>query len=139
MPVFLLLQYSLYDLKDMLTVGENVIGILLGNGFLNNIGGQVWDFDTEPYRSAPKMAFALETENGVLFEADESVKTHPSAILFDDFREGEWYDARLEVSDWTEAGFDDSAWEKRNSRRYAQGRAQRFFRARAQNGKRTFA
>ena len=106
-----ILYYDVYDVKDMLTVGKNVIGLLLGNGFLNNIGGQVWDFDTEPYRSAPKTAFALETENGVLFEADESVKTHPSAILFNDFREGEWYDARLEVSGWTEAGFDDSAWE----------------------------
>ena len=106
-----ILYYDVYDVRDMLTVGKNVIGILLGNGFLNNIGGQVWDFDTEPYRSAPKTAFAFEMENGVLFEADESVKTHPSPILFDDFREGEWYDARLEISGWTEADFDDAAWE----------------------------
>ena len=105
-----ILYYDAYDLRDLLQVGENVIGILLGNGFLNNIGGQVWDFDRAPYRSAPKTAFALETENGVLFEADESVKTHPSPIVFDDFREGEWYDARLKISDWTAIGFDDSAW-----------------------------
>lgn len=106
-----ILYYDVYDLTGMLQTGENVLGILLGNGFLNNIGGQVWDFDTEPYRSAPKTAFALETEAGVVFEGDEGVKTHPSPILFDDFREGEWYDARLEILGWTEVGFDDSAWE----------------------------
>ena len=105
-----ILYYDVYDLKGLIQAGENVIGVLLGNGFLNNIGGQVWDFDRVPYRSAPKMAFALETEKGVLFEADESVKVHPSPILFDDLREGEWYDARLELSGWSETEFDDSAW-----------------------------
>lgn len=105
------LYYDVYDVKENLQQGENVIGIILGNGFLNCVGGQVWDFDKAPYRSAPKTAFALETEDGVLLEADESVKTHPSAILFDDLREGEWYDARLEIADWAEVSYDDSAWE----------------------------
>lgn len=104
------LYYDVYDVKPLLKKGKNVIGILLGNGFLNSIGGQVWDFDQAEYRSAPKTAFALETEQGVLLEADESIKTHPSPILFDDMREGEWYDARQEIDGWAEIGFDDSAW-----------------------------
>ncbi len=104
------LYYDVYNVKPLLKKGKNVIGILLGNGFLNCIGGQVWDFDQAEYRSAPKTAFALETEQGVLFEADESLKTHPSPILFDDLREGEWYDARQEICGWAEVDFDDSAW-----------------------------
>lgn len=105
-----LLYYDVYDVKPLLKKGKNVIGILLGNGFLNCIGGQVWDFDKAAYRSAPKTAFALETENGVILEADERVKTHPSPIVFDDMREGEWYDARQEISGWADVDFDDSAW-----------------------------
>ena len=105
------LYYDVYDVKPLLKKGENVIGIQLGNGFLNCIGGQVWDFDQAAFRSAPKTALALETEKGVLFEADESFKTHPSPILFDDMREGEHYDARAEIEGWADIGFDDSAWD----------------------------
>ena len=105
-----LLYYDVYDVAGLLKTGKNAVGILLGNGFLNCVGGFEWDFDQAEYRSAPKTAFALETEKGVLFEADESVKTHPSPILYDDMREGEHYDARLEIDGWAEAGFDDSAW-----------------------------
>ena len=105
------LYYDVYDVKSLLQKGENVIGIILGNGFLNCIGGQVWDFDQAAFRSAPKTALALETEKGVLFEADESFKTHPSPIFFDDMREGEFYDARNETEGWANVGFDDSAWQ----------------------------
>ena len=44
------------------------------------------------------------------FEADESFRTHPSPILFDDERCGEIYDARLEIPGWSEPDFDDSTW-----------------------------
>ena len=104
------LYYDVYDVSPFLLNGKNVIGILLGNGFLNCVGGFEWDFDQASYRSAPKMAFALETEEGILFEADESVKTHPSPILYDDMREGERYDARQEICGWADVDFDDSAW-----------------------------
>ncbi|MBQ7912441.1 MAG: family 78 glycoside hydrolase catalytic domain [Clostridia bacterium] len=106
-----LLYYDQYDLSELLQKGENVIGVMLGNGFLNCIGGQVWEFDKADYRSAPKFALSLETKNGCILEADESFKTHSSPILFDDFREGEHYDARLEIDGWTDVGFDDSGWQ----------------------------
>ena len=105
------LYYDVYDVKPLLKKGENVIGIHLGNGFLNCIGGQVWDFDQAAFRSAPKTALAFETEKGVLFEADENFKTHASPIIFDDMREGEHYDARAEIEGWADIGFDDTAWE----------------------------
>ncbi|MBQ8266759.1 MAG: hypothetical protein IJZ21_00040 [Clostridia bacterium] len=49
--------------------GEDVIGVILGDGFVNNSIGWVWDFDKAKYRSSP--------------------------ILFDGYRYGEHYDARL--------------------------------------------
>lgn len=106
-----LVYYERYDLSKKLLVGKNVLGIILGNGFLNSIGGQVWDFDKGEFRSAPKTAFALETEDGVLFEADTTVKTCFSPIIFDDLREGEHYDAREEILGWANVEFDDSAWD----------------------------
>ncbi|MBQ8836412.1 MAG: family 78 glycoside hydrolase catalytic domain [Clostridia bacterium] len=107
--------YDTYDLSDVLSVGENVIGVILGNGFMNCFGGAVWDFEKAVFRGAPRLAleFFAATENGELsFCADSSFKTHPSPILFDDLRLGEIYDAREELEGWAEIGFDDSNWQK---------------------------
>ncbi len=106
--------YDTYDLSKHLTVGENVIGIILGNGFMNCLGGVVWDFDKAEFRGAPRVAleFFASTDKGeIAFFADESFKTHPSPILMDDLRLGEIYDAREEQKGWSESGFDDSAWQ----------------------------
>lgn len=94
--------------------GENVLGILLGNGFQNNPGGHIWEFDKASFRSAPMVSLMAEFKNSkgeiVKIESDESFKTTPSPILADDYRFGETYDARCEISGWCEKGFDDSGW-----------------------------
>lgn len=97
-----------YNVK--LNSGENVIGVILGNGFANNPAGWVWDFDKAKYRSAPQFALQLVCGDLVI-DTDESFKTSPSPIIFDDYRYGEHYDARLEQSGWNTANFDDSAWD----------------------------
>lgn len=110
-----ILYYDEYDLKDLLLKGKNAIGIVLGNGMLNCPGGTVWDFQLADYRSAPKVALAIEIaySNGETetIEADESFKVHPSPILFDDLRCGEFYDANKEIAGWNLPEFDDSDWE----------------------------
>ncbi|MBO5221274.1 MAG: family 78 glycoside hydrolase catalytic domain [Clostridia bacterium] len=91
--------------------GENVLGILLGNGFQNNPGGHVWDFDKASFRSAPKIAFQLTDGRGnILAVGDESVRVFPSPIKSDDYRFGEVYDANCETAAWNRTEFDDSAW-----------------------------
>lgn len=94
--------------------GKNVIGILLGNGFRNPFGGFVWDFHIAACRGPVAVAFALEAfagEETFLLEADETVKTHPSPITFNEIRMGCRYDARLEIPNWAELDFDDKNWE----------------------------
>ena len=108
--------YDNYDISDKLKNGENTIAILLGNGLRNAFGGFVWDFEKADCRGPLCTAVCLEAFNesdGKSFEleADESFKTHPSPIIFDDIRMGCHYDARLEISGWAENGFDDSDWE----------------------------
>ncbi|MBR2043849.1 MAG: family 78 glycoside hydrolase catalytic domain [Clostridia bacterium] len=106
--------YDRYDLTPYVGVGENVIGFILGNGFKNNDGGAVWDFDVAPFTGVPQLAFAVEGKIGekkILVEADETVKVKESPIIFDDLRCGVHYDARKEIDGWCEAGFDDSDWD----------------------------
>ncbi len=107
------MYFDTYDLTSCLRQGENVLGVLLGNGFQNDFGGEVWDFDKAPWRSAPKLAleFHAHGDGGSLaFSADGQFLTHPSPILFDEYRLGEIYDARKESAGWNLPGFDDSDW-----------------------------
>ena len=103
--------YDSYDVSDYINEGENVVAVLLGNGLQNNSGGAIWDFQIAPWRGAPKFAMRLSVtaENGsvIELESDESFKVCDSPILFDDYRCGEYYDARLEIPDFHSADFDD--------------------------------
>lgn len=108
-------HYIYCDAYDVpLDEGENVIGIILGNGFQNNPGGHIWDFDKASFRSAPMVALTLTYQNAegdqVIIESDDSFKTAESPIRSDDYRFGEYYDANFEISGWNQKGFDDSMW-----------------------------
>lgn len=106
--------YDNYDISHKLKKGKNVIGILLGNGMRNAFGGFVWDFDKASFRGPLCVALCIEAkdgENSFELETDETFKTYPSPIIFDDLRMGCHYDARLEIPDWADAEFDDSEWE----------------------------
>lgn len=109
-----ILYYDNYDLAPYLTEGKNVIGVWLGNGMNDSFGGQVWEFDTARFRSAPKLALTFEAvlEGGekVEFDSTSGFKCTESPIYCDDIRIGEFYDATKEVGDWSKPGYDDSGW-----------------------------
>ena len=105
--------YDRYDLTGLLKKGRNAVGVILGNGFRNAFGGFVWDFDKASCRGTPTVALCLEAAGGQTrfeLEADETFRTHPSPILFDDERMGCRYDARKEIPGWSTPDFDDSGW-----------------------------
>ena len=110
-----IVYFDSYDVSKYLVKGENVIGLMLGNGFQNSLGGYTWKFDTARFRSSPKFALKFEAtlENGeeYIFEADETFRTAPSPIFFDDIRAGNFYDATKELDGWNKPSFDDSEWD----------------------------
>ena len=104
------LYYDRYDVTPYLKPGKNVIGILLGNGFLNQ-GTVSWNFNQSPFRDAPKVALGFYQNGALSFESDTSFKVASSPILWNDYRGGEYYDARKEIPGWNAIEFDDSAWQ----------------------------
>ena len=104
-----LIYYDVYDARPFLRQGENVIGLCLGNGFQNNPYGNIWKFDLAAFRSAPKAALALEMPDMVI-DTSNGFVCHPSPIIFDDYRAGEYYDANKEIDRWAEPRFDASGW-----------------------------
>lgn len=118
--------YDTYDISHLLKKGENVIGVLLGNGFRNPYGGFIWDFQDAPHRGPVTLALCLEAKGEgkeLMLEADESFKTAPSPIVYDDIRMGYCYDARLETPGWNLVDFDDSAWQNAQKERTPAGKA----------------
>ena len=102
--------FDRYDVTQYAREGENVIGLILGNGFFNAWDGFVWDFDKASYRGAPMTAFAVEADGKVVFSSSDRLTVHDSPVLCDGLREGETYDATREIKGWNEPGFDDSGW-----------------------------
>lgn len=102
-----IVYYDEYTIN--LTQGQNAIGVMLGNGFVNNPAGWVWDYDKAKYRSAPHFALQLVCGD-LIIDADQSFKTAPSPIIFDDYRYGEVFDATKQIDGWSTAEFDDSNW-----------------------------
>ncbi len=85
--------YDKYCVDSQLRIGENVISVFLANGFRNDEGGQIWDFDKAPFRGAP--ALCLEFVSGETSFTARDMLWKDSAFLYDDYRCGIVYDARL--------------------------------------------
>lgn len=106
-----IVYYDLYDLAPYLEAGENVIGVICGNGFNDPIT-RTWKFDTAVHASSPKLALSFKATGEdfeLAFDAT-SFKCRDSEILFDNMRTGAFVDARLCEGNRFERGFDDSEW-----------------------------
>jgi alpha-L-rhamnosidase len=103
-------RYVVYDVSKLLKKGRNVLGVVLGNGWYNSHTPEVWHFDKAAWRDYPKMRLQLEIAGKPVLFSDEAWKASSGPILFDGLRNGETYDARLELDGWLSPGYDDSAW-----------------------------
>ncbi len=107
--------YDTLDLTSAFQVGDNVVGVILGNGWYNTFTLDVWDFQTAPWRHYPKVLLQLEISYAdgekETIVTDPSWKVATGPITFDGLRNGEHYDARLELDGWNRPGFDDRKWE----------------------------
>ena len=109
-----ILYYDRYEITPYLVEGENVIAIMLGDGFLNS-KTHVWDFVHNVFNSAPKLAASVAVEDGSgrqEWEAPDFL-CRKGPIVFNDFRNGIFFDKRLEPEGWKLPGFiEDDGWHR---------------------------
>ena len=121
-----IVYYDNYDVSELVTKGKNVIAILLGNGTRNSYGGIVWGFDKAKSRGPVCTAMCLEASNNdkkFELETDETFKTHPSPILYNDLRFEYRYNSNLEIDGWNSVDFDDLNWKCAIAERPPKGKA----------------
>jgi alpha-L-rhamnosidase len=108
--------YLSFDLLPHLRQGENVAGFMLGNGWFNNQARDIWHYERSPWRAEPRMLCQIELTyadgSSETVVSDSSWRWHASPIVFNCIRNGEYYDARLEIPGWNLPGFDDADWRR---------------------------
>jgi len=103
-------MYLAYDVKDLLSQGENTLGSIVGNGFYNAAKYWTEGYGTPRFLCQLHLTYTDGTEEVLVSDATWTASRSP--ILMNMVYYGEDYDARLEQPLWCKPGFDASAWEQ---------------------------
>lgn len=110
-----LIQVYTYDLTKQLAQGDNVLGVMMGNGWTKGLFGTSSKFHLEPYLDdyLLKAELRVEFEDGSeqVIVTDDSWKCTASPILADSIYDGEVFDERKAIKDWSAASCSDCDWE----------------------------
>lgn len=90
--------YLRYDISAYLKRGLNTVGAVLGNGLYNCHTTETWHFDKATWRDYPKLLLEIVADRQTVLSSDDTWKVSTDGpITFDGLRNGEYYDARLEL------------------------------------------
>ncbi len=107
------IQYQTYDVTSMIG-SKNAVGAIVGDGWYRGYLG--WDGLRSYYGDQLGLIVLLKINytdgTSETINSNESWKVSYGPILKSDIYNGEKYDARLEMSNWSQTGFDDSKWTK---------------------------
>ena len=106
------LYYNSFDVSNLLRKGDNVMGVLLGNGFYNSQGGRYSKLRVSFGAPTLFVKMVIRYSDNTIQEivTDGSWKYALSPVTFNDIYGGEDYDARLEEKGWNRPDFDDQHW-----------------------------
>ena len=108
-------MYMTYDVTPYIRDNDNVVGIVLGNGWYNHQALAVWNFDVAPWRNRP--AFCLDLHLTYDDGTEDVVSTDLSwratdkgPLVRNNIYTGEHYDFTKEMQGWSTPDYDDSKW-----------------------------
>ena len=114
-------NYNVFDVKNLLSVKRNTVGVILGNGRFfsmrmeNVLDGKKLDSPAQTHYGFPKLLIQLEIEfvNGekktIVSDTSWKINTKGPIIANNEF-DGEEYDANLELIGWERYGYNDNLW-----------------------------
>jgi hypothetical protein len=106
-------HFNTYELSSAyLQQGENLIGVVLGNGMYNVLAERYSKFFVSfgPPTLFFKMKVRYEDGSETIVNSDETWKYSESPITYNSMFGGEDYDANLEQIGWNTSNFDASTW-----------------------------
>lgn len=118
--------YNTYNVTQLVNKGLNVVGIALGTGryYTMRQTYKPWKVPNYGYPKA-RMMLMVEYSDGT----SETIATKDNwklnvdgPVRSNNEYNGEEYDARKELTGWTEAGYNDSSWQNAQRVRFPEGR-----------------
>lgn len=92
------IQYQTFDITDQLTVGANLISVMLGNGWYKGRYGAdkgVVGFYGDRFALLCEMRITLDDGKEIIVVTDSSWKAQPAPVIASDIFDGEICDARI--------------------------------------------
>ena len=117
--------YNSFDVTSLLRQGNNAVGIALGTGRYYNMRQtyKPWKVPTYGYPKV-RMMLIIQYSDG----SQESIATRDNwklnadgPVRSNNEYNGEEYDARKELTGWTEPGYDDKSWDFAQRVRFPEG------------------
>ncbi len=100
--------YLTYDVTNLLSEGQNVVGVMLGNGWYSQPSFL-------KYGDSPRLLMQVNIEftddSATSVKTDETWKVSSGPIIRNDLSTGETYNACLEKPGWTKVDYDDLGWD----------------------------
>lgn len=93
------IQYQTFDITDQLTVGSNLVSVMLGNGwYKGRYGANAGSvgFYGDRFALICEMRITLDNGHELIVVTDPSWNAQPSPVVESDIFDGETYDARIE-------------------------------------------
>jgi alpha-L-rhamnosidase len=107
------IPYRVHDVGAMLQTGENVIAVMVADGFYASYAAPTGRYSYGP--PPRRIRLQLETVGAdgrpVVIATDESWRGADAGLRASEIYRGEDWDYRLEQAGWNAPGFDDSGWE----------------------------
>ncbi|MBN1876734.1 MAG: glycoside hydrolase family 78 protein [Anaerolineae bacterium] len=106
------IQYQTYNVTGLMREGDNVLGVMLGDGWYRGYMGFAGDRNLYGDRLALLLQLHLTYAGGrvEVICSDEQWRATRGAIQMSDIYMGETYDARQEKPGWDNTGYDDGYW-----------------------------
>ena len=97
------LQYQVYDVTALLNAGNNVVGVMLGNGWYRGIIGYTNNIDVYGKQVSLLCQLEITYADGTidLVLSDSTWKSSTGAVRYSEIYNGEIVDAQLEKTGWT--------------------------------------
>lgn len=115
------LQYQVYDVTNLLATGNNVIGVITGNGWYR--GFLAWGGNKDIYGKRTGVLFQLDINyadgSTATIVSDGSWKSSTGSIRFSEIYHGETIDAREEKAGWSTTVYNDGNWSGVKTQNYS--------------------
>jgi alpha-L-rhamnosidase len=106
------LHYETHDVTDQVSLGDNVIGAVVADGWWR--GFLTWQMKRDVYGDRHGLLAQLEVTfsdgTSATVATQPEWRTSVGPCIDADLYNGEVYDARLAADGWSAPGFDDSTW-----------------------------